>query len=319
MTPRRRSFGVLLSYFSPQSVSPLVDAVAASELHRRAPVFIGSYGTSERTNEIVTSVTGVGYAPMFPIKQGVFWRRRRVTAAQRAALPDDGLAGPLPSWRALARGPARERVRWGRELGRRFRDSMRRAGVAGHWQLDEIPSAAARSRAHRDFTGGVLRGLRFGRIELGDAARKGFVWTPRVALGLASAPVDAELQRFWMTLDEATFRLVGEEYPPFVGDPRRAARSLAAGQRALAAGGPIRRSLGRRYVAGATPGHYLGRGLGGNVARRPRREVIAWRQAYLDERVRAGVRGLAEYNFRFANSAPRVMRDVVTALARAVE
>jgi hypothetical protein len=56
---------------------------------------------------------------------------------------------------------------------------------------------------------------------------------------------------------------VGEDYAPFDGDARAAPRAGAAGQRALAAGGPVRRSLARRYVSGMTPGYDPARNLGG--------------------------------------------------------
>jgi hypothetical protein len=131
--------------------------------------------------------------------------------------------------------------------------------------------------------------------------------------------VDEELARFWRALDAACVRFVGEEYPEFVGDPVAATVAHAAGQRALAQGDAVRRSLAARYVPGVTPGYRLGVNLGGNVAGLGRDDVNAWRRAYVLERARHGVAGLAAYHFRFENGTTEVMEDVVRALARGVE
>ncbi|MDP9306848.1 MAG: hypothetical protein M3P15_00905 [Actinomycetota bacterium] len=42
------------------------------------------------------------------------------------------------------------------------------------------------------------------------------------------------------------------------------------------------------------------------------------RATYVDERARTGVAGFGEFDFRFGNSAPTVMHDVMSALAAAV-
>ena len=83
----------------------------------------------------------------------------------------------------------------------------------------------------------MLQGITFGRRLLGDPETKGWIWCTREALRVASRPVDAELTALWRQFERAAFRIVGEEYPDFVGDPRRAARIWSDGQRALAAGG----------------------------------------------------------------------------------
>ena len=151
---------------------------------------------------------------------------------------------------------------------------------------------------------------------LGDKEMKGWVWATRAALRLASRPVDRELTAFWRQLGRASFRLVGEEYPDFVGDPARAARTWSDGQRALASGGPVRRALAERYVAGMSPGYRIGHGLGGNVGGLSRAEVNRWRNAYIAERARQGVAGFAEFHFVFENSRTTVMRDQHRAVAR---
>jgi hypothetical protein len=153
---------------------------------------------------------------------------------------------------------------------------------------------------------------------LGDREEHGFVWAPLRVLRLASAPVDAELTAFWRQLDRAAFRLAGEEFPVFAGDPRGTARTQAAAQRALARGGVSRRSLAAKYVAGVTPGLHLEPGLGGNVQHWTPARVRRWRADYVDERVRLGVAGVGAFHFRYENSRTPVMRDVLGALAAAL-
>jgi hypothetical protein len=133
---------------------------------------------------------------------------------------------------------------------------------------------------------------------------------------LALRPIDAELNSFWHVVGAAASHIAGEEFPPFAGDPAAAARVGHAGRRALAAGGPIRRSLATRYVADSTPGYRLVPGLGGNVDQRSRTFVNRWRGSYLATRRKAGVRNFAVFNFRFGNASPRVMNDVLRAVAR---
>jgi hypothetical protein len=143
---------------------------------------------------------------------------------------------------------------------------------------------------------------------------EGLVWVAHSALGLASQPVTSELGSFWNMLNRAALGYVGEEYPRFEGDPATVARAQASGQRALEAGGPVRRALAQKYVAGMTPGYHLAAGLGGNVHGWARPRVNRWRATYVQERVRSGVVGLGEFDFRFGNSDPQVIHDTLSAI-----
>jgi hypothetical protein len=280
---------VLLSYFTLRDLGTLVDAVHRSRLDQRATVYIGSYGASSRAGALVQE-EGCVYAPML---------------ALRSALPS-----PLPT-------TAARRIASGREAGRSFRDSMRGLpGGAETWQFDELSRRVASSRPAREFARGVLDGLLHGRAQDRDVA--GFVWLSHGAFALPRKPIDRELDAFWHTVGASASHVVGEEYPPFVGDPAAAARAEDAGRRALAAGGPIRRSLAARYVAGVTPGYRLVPGLGGNVDGRSPTFVNRWRGRYLAARRAAGVRDFAVFNFRFANASPQVVNDVLRAIARAL-
>jgi hypothetical protein len=279
---------VLLSYFTLRDLGALLDAMRRSGLTKGAAVYVGSYGVNPRAANAVHE-GGSLYAPML---------------ALRNILPS-----PLPP-------TAARRVAAGREAGRSFRDRMGSAPGAETWQFDELSRRVASSRPVREFARGVLDGMLHGRAEDRDVS--GFVWLARSAFALPLRPIDAELNTFWHVVSAAAAHIVGEEFPPFVGDPAVAARSQDAGRRALAAGGPIRRSLAARYVAGITPGYRLAPGLGGNVDDRSRAWVNRWRARYLATRRAAGIRGFAVFNFRFDNASPQVMNDVLRAVARVI-
>jgi hypothetical protein len=298
-------------------VPKLTRAIRATRTPPGTEIYVGSYGVNAPVGRQIQALKRGLYAPMFPIKPTSFWNRRRVAEAE-----EPRLAGKLPSLTAMLSLPARQRLAWGRELGRRFRDEVRIAELQGvrvdAWQLDELAAelGGSRGRQWREFTRGALHGLNFGRAEFGDGPRIGFVWASRRALEVARLRVDYELRAFWRALQSATFRLVGEEYPPFVGNPEDVAQAYAAEQQLLARGGAIRKELAARYVVGMTPGWHLARGLGGNVGDLPRSEVNRWRAKYVDERARIGVADFGAYHFRFENSSEQVMKDTLSGLAR---
>ena len=280
---------VVLSYFTLRDLAALLDAVRGSGLAKRANVYVGSYGVNPGAANAVHE-EGSRYAPML---------------ALRNVLPS-----PLPP-------TAARRVAAGREVGRSFRDHMRSGPASAEtWQFDELSRPVASSRQVREFARGVLDGLLHGRAQ--DQDIPGFVWFAHSAFGLARRPVDAELSAFWHAVGAAAMHIVGEEFPAFVGDPLAAAHAEDAGRRALAAGGPIRRSLATRYQAGITPGYRLAPGLGGNVNGRSRTYVNRWRARYLARRREVGARDFAVFNFRFGNASPQVMNDVLRAVGRVV-
>jgi hypothetical protein len=319
---------LLLAYFDREELPRLLAEARRAGLSGTARVYVGSYGVGAALGARITAA-GHRYAPMFQLGPGWYWERRRISRADEKKLldvsPSSGrLAGPLPELPELLRLPSAARLTWGIELGRRFRDELRAAAKAGaqlsSWQFDEIQAEAVGplGREYRDLTRGVLRGLVFGRPTLGDKAQQGFVWWAHTALTLPRARLTPELAAFWRILNRAALGLVGEEYPEFAGDPRAAARAGAVGQRGLEAGGPVRRALGRKYLAGLTPGYRRAVGLRGNVHGWPREEVNAWRQGYVRARAAAGVAGFAEFDFRFENNQALVMRDVLGELAQVV-
>jgi hypothetical protein len=312
----------LFSYFELDDLTRLMNAIAGSGVPRGVRVHVGTYGVN-REASITVHTYGLGrYAPMFKAEERTeAWEGRRLTPAEERKV-GRRLAGRVPSESALLRLSSAQRIAWGVEVGRRYRDTIRHARAAGiaveSWQLDELGTqlAGAQGRQHREFVRGVLQGISFGRRVLDDRESKGWVWATRRALNLARLPVTAELRAFWQQVDRASFRIVGEEYPNFVGDPARAARTQADGQRSLAAGGPVRRRLAGRYIAGMTPGYRIGHGLGGNVNGLSRAEVNRWRNGYVAARTRIGVSGFGEFHFVFENSRTSVMQDAARAVAR---
>jgi hypothetical protein len=312
----------LFSYFELDDLPRLMNAVAASGMPAGTRVHVGSFGVNAETSSLIRSHPGGRYSPMFKAEvRTAGWERRRLTADEERHV-SRRFSGRVPDEPDLLRLSTAQRTGWGIEVGRRYRDSVRHARNEGvivdKWQLDELGTqlAGSQGRQHREFVRGILQGLTFGRGELDDNEGDGFVWATRRALRLASLPVDNELTAFWRQLGRASFRIVGEEYPDFVGDPARSARTWSDGQRALASGGPVRRALAERYVAGMTPGYRIGHGLGGNVRGLPRADVNRWRNAYVTERARLGVEGFSEFHFVFENSRTTVMRDATRAVAR---
>ena len=312
----------LFSYFELDDLPRLMNAVASSGMPAGTRVHVGSFGVNAETSSLIRSRPGGRYSPMFKAEvHTAGWEQRRLTREEERHV-SRRFSGRVPDEPDLLRLSTAQRTAWGVEVGRRYRDSVRHARNEGvivdKWQLDELGTqlAGSQGRQHREFVRGVLQGLTFGRVELGDNEGDGFVWATRRALRLASLPVDQELTAFWRQLGRASFRIVGEEYPDFVGDPAQAARTWSDGQRALASGGPVRRALAERYVAGMTPGYRIGHGLGGNVRGLTRADVNRWRNGYVTERARLGLTGFGEFHFVFENSRTTVMQDATRAVAR---
>lgn len=316
---------VVLSYFGADAVDGLLRALDAGILPRGVAVHVGSYGIAPRLARQLAELPDAQYSPMFALTRRTgFWNRRTLSPEEERKLPRSGArwTGPLPPLAALLGLAPATRLAWATELGRRFRDALRTQRRRGlpipSWQLDEVVSQAAGSRVWRELVRGALDGLALGRNALGDAPEAGVVWMAHRALPLAGRPSDAELERFWRSLDRAARHLVGEEYPAFVGDPRASARVHDAGRRALVRGGAVRRSLAAKYAAGLTPGLHLRPGLGGNVAGRSPAAVRRWRSLYIAERAAEGVHAFAEFDLRGPNATPAVIAEVLREIAHAL-
>ncbi|HEX8646722.1 MAG TPA: hypothetical protein VF715_07450 [Thermoleophilaceae bacterium] len=315
---------VVLSYWQSRHYSRLVDAVRRAGLPPTTPVFYGNYWGSGRPSEPKEpgakppprpSMPNGRHAPIFPLAHSVFWRKRKVPARDRRALRHahaDARGGRIPSLRKLS---GRGAYRWGRELGRRFRDRIRNKRRGGTkvttWQFDEVVSEIAEDGRQRALIRGVLDGLHRGRRELGDERLPGIVFATQKAMRTARRGGD--FRRLWRAVDRASLYVIGEEYPEFAGSARGAARREERGQRALRRVGG---SLARKYVVGMTPGLRLEPGLGGNVGRRSVGAVNGWREAFVRARAARRPAGFAQYHFRFENSPSKVMRATMRSMAK---
>jgi hypothetical protein len=309
----------VFSYFDLDTLPRLLREIAEAGMPASTRIHVGTYGVNGEASDQIRRLEGGRYAPMFKWTRTQAWEARNLPPADERRI-DPSLRGPVPPDRRLFALSSRQRIAWGVEIGRRYRDTIRNARRDGiridMWQFDELSREVARSQARRELVRGILQGLTDGRRPLGDRETKGWVWSTREALRLASRPVTGELTALWLRLNASSFRVVGEEYPSFVGDPRRAARTWSDGQRALAGGGPARRALAGRYVAGMSPGYRLGVGLGGNTGGLSRAAVNRWRDAYIAERARQGLAGFGEFAFVGLNARQTVLRDVARAVAR---
>jgi hypothetical protein len=309
----------VFSYFELDTVPRLLQAIAESGMPASTRIHVGSYGVNGQASDQIRRLEGGRYAPMFKGTRTQAWAGRNLPPADERKI-HPSLRGPVPPDARLFALSARQRVAWGVEIGRRYRDTIRNARREGiridMWQFDELSREVARSRARRELVRGILEGLTDGRRPLGDRETKGWVWSTRDTLRLAALPVTPELTSLWLRLNASCFRIAGEEFPNFVGDPRRAARTWSDGQRALASGGPARRALAGRYIAGMSPGYRLGVGLGGNTAGLSRAEVNRWRDAYIAERDRQGLAGFGEFALVGQNARQTVLSDVARAVAR---
>jgi hypothetical protein len=317
---------LVLSYFALSDVVALTEAAVRLGLAARSSLSIGSYGHHPVTADAVHAVHDALYAEMFSIHPKTSrraYRSRRDELLGKEATLGAKYAGEIPLLEAERPLPAKDHFRWGLELGRRFRDNLRfgreRMPIEC-WQFDEIASEVVRgprTEAHLRYTTGILQGLHIGRPRLGDEPERGIVWCSWLAaFRLPRLPITGTLQKFWEQLERSALYLVGEEYPKYVSDPRRRAELYAAGQRGLmTSGGRIPRSLGRRYVAGFTPGvDRRDPSLGGRVPGQTPTAVREWRRAFVATRGGHRPAGLAEYAFVRENTEPRVIFDVYEAL-----
>jgi hypothetical protein len=320
---------VAIAYYSSDDLPAIEDAVRRAKLPRGVPVYYGNYwGTSPGRRRRLHAATvptveipNGRRAPIFGWTPNKFWDRRRLSDADESKLSssDRRMSGAAPSlYTLLARGGSTA-YDWGRELGKRFRDRARQVEAGGdkveRWQFDEVPTNAVGrdGRKARDLVRGMLDGLLVGRQELGDRHVRGIVFFANATLELASRPNRGELKGFWQTVNRDSVALAGEEYPRFVGNPRRSAFVQSGGQRAMAAQGGVLGTLASKYVVAVTPGYRDVPGLGGNVNHKSKEGVDAWRADFLAARAQYGVAGFATYNLLGENGTGDALRPLFAA------
>src|SRR5215211_4444032 len=315
----------VVAAFSAGVLPRILDTIAGGPQPPAADWFLGTYGVNKRASELICAAPGCKYAPVFGIQphtSAAAREGRKLPRAQAAKL-DRTRAGHIPGPGVV---PPTDQRAWGIELGRRFRDQIRANRDKGvqvdAWQFDEVISQVVSDARARAFVGGILRGLAEGRRKLEDRLEQGLVWTAAMAVsGLPGLAIVDDVQRFWEDFDRAALFLVGEEYPFFRDDAADVGRGLAAGHRALlASGGEIRRSLGKRYVVGMTPGWIDSEGLRGNVDGQPFGFVKTWRRGFIQGRCAGQApRGFGQFNFVHENARPPRVTEAVTALHEATE
>ena len=307
-----------------------VNVIEAANVPPGTTIYAGTYGPNQATADAINALPNGIYAPMFSIRPTGSpgpYARRNLPQSDLDRL-DPRYAGPIPLRSPEKALPRNDYLRWGRELGRRFRDVLRHSGhdngpIATTWQLDEVVSeveSGALAVPYRLFNAGVLQGLRLGRPTLGDRHQRGLVWAAESTLAplpRLPTPTGSALAILWDAIDNASRFYVGEEYVEFDGDPTRAAERSSIGQRRLLSAGPIRQKIGRKYVVGMTPGLIRSTGLGGNVHGWSVREVNAWRERFVRARATvAPVAGFGQFTFTRENSPPNVMRAAIEAAAQ---
>ena len=315
----------VVAAFSAQILPRILDTISSGPQPPKADWFVGTYGVNKRASELICATSGCKYAPVFGIQPhtSASAREGRKLPRAHAAKLDRTRAGHIPGSDAV---PPVDQRAWGLELGRRFRDQIRANRDKGvkvdTWQFDEVISQVVTDARSRAFVGGILCGLFQGRPKLGDRREPGLIWTAAMAVtGLPGLAISDDVQQFWEDFDRAALFLVGEEYPFFRGDAGDAGHSICAGHRALLeSGGEIRRSLGKRYVVGMTPGWIDSEGLRGNVDRQPFGFVKTWRKGFVQGRCAGqSPRGFGQFNFVGENAKPARVTEAVTALHEATE
>src|SRR5829696_8493382 len=162
----------LVAYYPSDRLPTIVDGLDDAGFPSTAPVYFGNYSAQPRYSAASLAVDPsppdiagerYGYMPILQVAESTLWNRRRVSDADARRLADDGhgdLAGSMPSMAGVLDASTRTRVRWGRELGRRFRDRFRerienRERILG-WQFDEVRTEVAGrdGRRWREFTRG---------------------------------------------------------------------------------------------------------------------------------------------------------------------
>lgn len=329
----------ILAYYRGRDETNMIRAERRSGMPANTPVFYGYYwGTLPHPVHLPPppppppgprpELPDRRFAPIFSLAYTEFFKRRELDADARRTLRDSGEPSTythhIPKLDRILRLGAAARYGWGLELGRRYRDRIRIKRAKGlsvtTWQFDELRNEVDGPDGYRlrQLTLGVLRGLAYGRPQLGDAKLPGIVYATVPALRLAARQGDASLARFWAGVDDTTLFFVGEEYPDFTGSASAAAERFASYRSAMERGDPARRSLAAKYVVGVTPGARLLPGLGGNVHHRSRSAVRRWRLAFVRARAATLPAGLGQYNFTFENAAVPVMDDALAALATGV-
>ncbi|HZU97441.1 MAG TPA: M23 family metallopeptidase [Planctomycetota bacterium] len=307
---------VSLSYFDGVGQTNVVNALEHTKLGQHVETYAGSYGVNGGTSDALHAAHS-RYAPIFEVVKDSY-PSRDLTAAEARLVRDHAHAGTLPAYTSILGMSYSSAYGWGREKGRRMRDDVRKTVRQGalveSWHLDELVSEVMGpdQDAILGYVGGLLDGLHGGRAELGDRPMKGILFVAANAFGIASSS-GSHVRTFLGIAWRTCFRICGEEYPDFTGDPVAVASSEAGLQVGLRNAG-----FPGRYMACVTPGERLVAGLGGNVNGLSLAQVQSWEERYVDKRRQDGVESFAEYNFVHENEPSSVVEEATAVMAHAV-
>lgn len=330
---KKKPYG-LISYYDPKDADDLCDAMKKSGLPKEADVYMGTYGVDAKQAEKVHAAGGK-YAPAFSLVRttkdanGKKKDRALYTGRSTEVEGDDAYAGRVPTLSEIKKlkGAQSHAYRWGLEVGRRMRDTMRtkmKQGVVDSWQLDEVWPSMSKA-AHggpaltREYMRGVMEGLANGRPQLQDKLVKGIVHIAHMDR-LASLGTEGEMKKFWKSLDGCTEFIVAEEYPAFRGSPEAAAEKADGAVDRLAKNGKHGKGLSKKVVAGLTPGFRKGSNagivhLGGQQKGQSEAKAKAWQDRYTDARAKDGIAGVSQFNWLGGNDEEKHMASATKDMA----
>src|SRR6266545_1833951 len=148
----------VIAAFNTTALPEILAEIAGGPQPPIADWYLGTYGI-EPADARKIKAKGCRYAPVFGVQPSTsagFRAGRKLPAADEAKL-EPTFKGPIPGDGVI---PPEQPRAWGIELGRRYRDAMRKRRKSGvridSWQLDEILGQVASSAETRAFVGGIL-------------------------------------------------------------------------------------------------------------------------------------------------------------------
>lgn len=306
--PARRAPPAIFANYARREL-PLV-LEAARRVPPQNPVVIGTYGINKDDALAAHSLPNGRYAPIFALV-------RKKAPALFEGIPE---LKDLKTWK--------EGFDAGKEIGLRMRDRIEAAQAAGvkidSWQLDELwPSLTdndnpLRDQIGREYIRGAVEGLSQGR---NGELMKGYVYVAKFNR-LAERGNSGEMKRMWATLDRATLGVLGEEYPPFRGDPADAAARHARGVDLVKRYGEHGANVAKKYIPTLTPGFRGSPSLGGRQPGQSVEEARAWQDRYTDLRSAQSKGGIGFYGLvrtrdgRIGDADPEVIRNLAEDVRR---
>lgn len=283
---------------------------AARRVPANNPAVIGTYGINKSEADAIHALPNGKYAPIFVLV-------RKKAPGLFEGIPE---VKDCKTWK--------EGFEAGLEVGRRMRDRIEAAKANGvqidSWQLDELwPSLTdnddpLRDQIGREYIRGAIEGISRGR---NDELMQGYVYVAKFNR-LAERGNAGQIKRMWATLDRACLGVLGEEYPPFRGDPAKAAERHAHAVDLVRAYGEHGANVAAKYIPLLTPGFRGASALGGQQPGQTRAQAEAWQDKYTDLRTSQGAAGIGFFGMvrtrdgEIGDAAPRVIQNLAEDVRR---